>query len=193
MTNEHNWQGRWLSRNTPWDLGDVTPALNEWLVDNDVSGWKVLVPGCGLGHDAAAWSKAGAEVTAVDLAPAALESAADLYGSNIKWRLANILSLKLPDKYDAVWEYTCFCALSPSVRSDYLYTVRSNLKAKGRYFGMVFLQVPSPGQGPPFAISPLDWKQTLEIDFELVNIEAPTSRSITVRQGAEIWFEAQLR
>ena len=57
---ETDWEKRYTEKDTPWDKGEPAPGLVDWLksqnLDPDI---RVLVPGCGCGHDAQAWVDAG--------------------------------------------------------------------------------------------------------------------------------------
>ena len=83
------WQSRFVDRATPWDRGAVNPQLVNWVrggVLRPVAGTegrasgsddprvtRILVTGCGSGHEVAMLAEWGFDVTAVDYAPAALE------------------------------------------------------------------------------------------------------------------------
>ncbi len=75
---ETDWNQRYVDGDTPWDKGDAAPGLNDWLVGNDMDpDSRILVPGCGCGHDAHAWARAGFETTGVDLSELALNRAGE--------------------------------------------------------------------------------------------------------------------
>ena len=74
------WSSRYLSANTPWDFDGVPADLKEFLKRKDIGSnpqarGKVLIPGCGLGHEIKAFMQAGYDVTAIDFAPGAVERA----------------------------------------------------------------------------------------------------------------------
>ena len=69
-----DWNRRYIEGDTPWDKGDAHPALGVALAQSALSG-RVLVPGCGTGHDVRALAGQGLEVTGLDIAPLALEKA----------------------------------------------------------------------------------------------------------------------
>lgn len=67
-----DWQSHYERNETPWDRGGPSPALVDWLAEHRMSG-RVLVPGCGHGHDLAALAGSGAgEVHGLDIAPGAV-------------------------------------------------------------------------------------------------------------------------
>jgi SAM-dependent methyltransferase len=86
----------------PWGNLAPHPLLADWLARNpDLAGARALDVGCGLGDNAAALAERGAQVTAFDFAPRAVEWAksrfegkridfvvADLFASPPEWREA---------------------------------------------------------------------------------------------------------
>ncbi|MDF5714063.1 MAG: methyltransferase domain-containing protein [Rhizonema sp. NSF051] len=69
-----DWEQRYQSLYTPWDKGEPTPGLLEFLSNHPLSG-KILVVGCGYGHDVRALSQQGRQVVGVDFAPSAIFAA----------------------------------------------------------------------------------------------------------------------
>jgi len=63
----------------------------------------------------------------------------------------------LPDdcnaSYDWIWEHTCFCAIDPGLRSEYVDAVWNCLKPGGTLLAVFYLdpydEDHGPGQGPP--------------------------------------------
>ena len=66
------WQQRFLSGETPWDRGEASPQLRAWIDAGELSPCRILVPGCGTGHEVVLLAARGFEVTAIDYAPAAV-------------------------------------------------------------------------------------------------------------------------
>jgi hypothetical protein len=49
-----DWEERWRSKDTPWEKGYAAPPLTEYLEEGGEelrNARRVLVPGCGSGHD----------------------------------------------------------------------------------------------------------------------------------------------
>jgi SAM-dependent methyltransferase len=79
-------------------------------------GVRVLDAGTGTGYGAALVAEAGREVVAVDASRTALEFAAERFGSDVDFQLANVLDLPFPDStFDAV---TCFEVIEHVQESD---------------------------------------------------------------------------
>ena len=51
----NDWEQRYQEGDVQWDKGEASPGLVDWLAENaDHPTGKVIVPGCGFGHDARA-------------------------------------------------------------------------------------------------------------------------------------------
>ena len=69
-----DWESRYQTKDMPWEKGEPSPGLVDFLAAHSkLKRGKILVPGCGTGHDVRAWAKAGFEVTGYDLAPSAIK------------------------------------------------------------------------------------------------------------------------
>jgi len=62
MTN--HWEQRYQQGETGWDRGQPSPALHQWLEQGVLKPGRILIPGCGRGHEALAMAAAGAAVRA---------------------------------------------------------------------------------------------------------------------------------
>ena len=116
MDEKRDWEGSYGRGETPWDKGAPSPGLVAYLAENEVRG-RVLVPGCGLGHDVRALARGGAEVEGLDISPTAVARAREFppAGSE-KYRHGDLFALErdLVGAFDWVWEHTCFCAIEPA-------------------------------------------------------------------------------
>ncbi len=111
------WQRLFEQNLTPWDRGSANPQLLAWLERGALSHGRILVPGCGNGHEVLALAAMGFEVTALDYAPAAVDrvaarlEAAGLHATILK---ADVREWTPDDGlFDAIYEQTCLCALHP--------------------------------------------------------------------------------
>jgi 2-polyprenyl-3-methyl-5-hydroxy-6-metoxy-1,4-benzoquinol methylase len=92
--------------NIPWADRSGHPLLVEWLAAHPeaVGGKRALVVGCGLGEDAEELSRAGASVTAFDVAPTAVEWCRTLWPqSSVDFRVADLLAP--PAEWGAAFDF----------------------------------------------------------------------------------------
>lgn len=145
------WDLRYGHGVTPWDRGTPNPALVRWLDQGELDKCRVLVPGCGRGHEVMELARRGLEVTAVDLAPTALDTlAGGLKAEGLSAELvhADFFRWNPDSTFDAVYEQTSLCALLPDQWQGYVKRLRGWLAPGGRMFAL-FMQTNRPG-GPPF-------------------------------------------
>ena len=81
------WDERYLAQTTPWDLGGAPAALGRFLATRPGRGASVLIPGCGSGHEVAAFARAGYNVTAIDFSPPAVARARANAGAQLAGRI----------------------------------------------------------------------------------------------------------
>jgi cyclopropane fatty-acyl-phospholipid synthase-like methyltransferase len=169
MTKETDWQERYQTEDTPWDKGEPAPGLVDWLkkhtLDPDA---RVLVPGCGRGHDASAWAKAGFDTTGMDLAEIALSDAREKYESlpNLAFFPGNFLDEKPQEPYDLIFEHTLYCAIDPARREDYAKSLPNWLKPGGYFLAIHFI-FPLDEEGPPFGASKDEIINRFQTNFTL--------------------------
>jgi SAM-dependent methyltransferase len=171
-----DWNAAYAKGDTPWDKGEAAPPLVEFLGTQKIAG-KVLVPGSGAGHDVRLLAEQGANVLGLDLAEGALEAAQRFAAlPNARYRVGDFLSLPddLHGQFDWVVEHTCFCALEPEQRADYVRSVRRALKPDGHFLAIFFRVVAGyEGQGPPHPISTAALEAHFAEDFKTVRRYTP--------------------
>ena len=151
-----DWEASYKEGNTPWEQGAASPALVEYLESNPPLEGKILVPGCGLGHDVRALSRPDNEVTGIDIAPAAIKLAEAFPKTGREnFRVADLFDLPpgLRGCFDWVWEHTCFCAIDPPMRAQYVQGVSDALKPGGHLLAIFFLNPGNQGDGPPYGVT----------------------------------------
>lgn len=107
----------------PWGDGVVDPNLIEWVEENPQrgDGRKALVAGCGLGDDAEFLSGLGFDVTAFDVAPAAIEWCRKRFPSSaVRYAVADAFNppKEWRGQFDFVLESYTLQALPPEFRAD---------------------------------------------------------------------------
>jgi SAM-dependent methyltransferase len=185
------WQRRYEEDDTPWDKGAPAPPLAKFLREGRISG-RVLVPGCGKGHDVRALgAQTDVSVVGLDLAPAAIAQAKELAGGaktgpDVNFIVGDFFHLpkKLMRSFEWLVEHTCFCALAPEQRSDYVRAAASALRTGGRIFGIFYL-TPDVEVGPPFAISRKELSRLFDPRFSLLEEWVP-KESFPGRENREL-------
>lgn len=145
------WENRYQTTNTPWDRGETSPALLQWLDSGELAPCRVLVPGCGRGYEVVELARRGFEVVALDFAPSAvrhLQEVLALKGLTGEVLEADVLVWTPLRPFDAIYEQTCLCALPPGAWAAYGARLRDWLRPEGLLFAL-FMQTGREG-GPPF-------------------------------------------
>lgn len=195
-----DWNQAYEAGETPWDKGYASPPLCEFLKTHSVKG-RVLVPGCGTGHDVRALAAQGASVVGLDVARSAVRMAeAFPAAGEERYALGDFLN---PDPchaaaYDWLVEHTCLCALDPELRTAYARSVRQVLKPGGYFLAIFFREVPDyTGDGPPHPISRESIDALFGDDFSVIERRTPTKSYPSRPAGAEevVWmrFSPNLR
>lgn len=191
--NAKYWADLYHSRDTGWDLAGPTPVFVDYFKKTDapMPPARVIVPGCGKGHDALNLAARGFEVLAVDFAGPALAAVRrarrKLHIPPQKCRTLRADILNFPERYhqqfDFWLEYTCFCAIDPRKRLQYVKTAAAVLKPGGLIVG-IFYPFRAKAPGPPFAVSEAEIESLFGPWFQMIRCEQPAN-SIERRRGAE--------
>lgn len=188
MQNVDFWESRYAAENTPWDLAGPSPHFVALLAQkpNFLNVGKMAVLGAGRGHDAALFGKVGFEVTGFDYAPGAVKLASALYSRYAGFQIADIFALTDPvwpdaPVFDYVLEHTCFCAIPPERRTDYVQAVRHILKPGGYIIGVFWEH--NEADGPPFSTTEAHLSAFFTPDFEVISMENKTP--VAGRSGLE--------
>ena len=184
--NEANWEARYESGDMPWEKGEPSPGLMDFLAAHpDLPRGTVAVPGCGTGHDVRAWSKAGFETWGFDLAPSAIRLSrekTEAAGLKASFAQADFLSDSPPQSFDWLFEHTLFCAIDPSRRDDYVRATLNWLKPGGQLLAVHYMIRDE--QGPPFGVAQQELMERFSPHFELLQGWVP--RSYPNRIGLEL-------
>lgn len=155
------WDQRYLDGTDRWELGAPAPPLARFLKEQAQAPQppgRVLVPGCGRGHEAALLASLGFEVVGLDFSAEAVREARRLHGEQagrLTWVQADLLDAEALDaavlgsaSCDGVLEHTCYCAIDPALRQAYRSTVARLLQPEGWLLGLFWCHR-RPG-GPPY-------------------------------------------
>lgn len=150
---QQSWEAKYQAGSTGWDLGAPSAALDHWL--EAMPPGRVLVPGCGHGHEVAVLARAGHLVTAVDIAPTPVERLRAQLERQGLWAevvRADLLHWEPLAPFDAIYEQTCLCALDPGHWAEYQQRLHRWLKPGGWLYAL-FMQTGREG-GPPYHCDP---------------------------------------
>jgi len=183
---ELSWETRYQTGDMPWEKGEASPGLVDFLASHpELARGTVCVPGCGTGHDARAWARAGFQGTGYDLAPSAIRLSRErtaAAGLQAEFILGDFLTDEPPRKFDWLFEHTLFCAIDPADRDRYVQAVLSWLKPGGGYLAVNYL-IPNQ-DGPPFGTTRAELWERFSPHFDLAQEWVP--RSYPNRTGLEL-------
>jgi SAM-dependent methyltransferase len=197
------WEQLYAGGNDGWEIGAPAPPLEAWLDAGGafparVSGEpaRIAVPGCGRGHDARLLAGRGYRVWAFDFAEAAVAEARRLAtreGLSVIVERRDVFALDQDYRgfFDGVWEYTCFCAIDPGRREEYVRLLHAILRPGGILLAC-FYPMREGTDGPPFPVSRPEVEQVLSPRFAILE-SGPPARSVERREGIEWLVRAERR
>ncbi len=190
LNDPNYWDEKYNSNNTGWDMKSSNPVFVDLLKEKKIiNPCKLLITGSGKGYDAIAAAEEDYEVTAVDFSTKAIEIARHLAEQNsvqINFLQKNLFDLPLEfiNYFDAVFDYTTYCAIHPSRRQEYAEVMSKVIRPGGKLIALLF---PVDGRegGPPFNIDILVFYKLFSKYFQM---EFSTNKinSIKPRKGREV-------
>ncbi|TXE19659.1 methyltransferase domain-containing protein [Psychroserpens burtonensis] len=185
---ESYWDNRYKQHTDAWGLGKVSPPIKAYFDQIEDKSLRILIPGGGNSYEAEYLFNNGFQnVYVVDLSQTALQ--------NIKARVpnfsdpqllhANFFDLEMT--FDIIIEQTFFCALNPSLRTDYVQKMHELLGNNGILVGLLFNQ-PLNKDNPPFGGHKALYVHFFDSLFNIQIIE-DCYNSIASRMGDELFFK----
>lgn len=185
------WDERYAAGFTPWDARGVPAALTRFI-ESASPGRRVLVPGCGSAYEAGYLDALGFEVTAIDIAPAALARAREVLGDTVADRVLRQADLFTLDfEIDWIYERALLCALPYRLWPDYAGAMRRLLRPGRLLAGFFYIHqaADEPRRGPPFPAHRAEIDGLFADGFRCdVDQEVPQDQSIAVFAGHERWM-----
>lgn len=200
MLDKSYWQNRWQTGATPWDAGEATTPIREfvdYLVEkNTDKNIRILIPGAGSGHEAVYFYRHGFyNITVCDWAEKAIEKLKQQLPDLKESQLVVGDFFDLKGTFDLIIEQTFFCAIDPSLRPKYAQKCfelldsveerNSDNIGKGSIYGVLFNQN-FPFPGPPFGGTSEEYRLYFEPYFDIVTMDE-CKNSIKPRVGTELW------
>jgi methyl halide transferase len=182
------WEHLYARGGDGWDLRRPSAPLVDFVATTPPPRGAVAVPGCGRGHDARHLASRGYAVTGFDFSTAAIQAAralAESEGAPVTYVQRDIFSLGQDHAhaFDGIWEYTCYCAIDPARRPEYVRLLATILKPGG-WLLACFYPIRGGGAGPPFPVAKAEVRRLLAPAFRIERAFAPI-RSVPRRQGQE--------
>ena len=190
------WDQRYREGGDGWELGRPAPPLAAFLQEDDRAPrppGRVLVPGCGRGHEAALLEACGFSVVGLDFSGEALRQARRFHGDDrptLRWLQADLFDpgplarggLETAG-LDGVVEHTCFCAVDPGLRQAYAATVARLLRPGGWFLGLFWCH--GREGGPPWGADPTAVAALFAAAGLAARVWEPARGSVEKRQGEE--------
>ena len=185
--NKDNWNFRYKTKETGWDIGFVSPALKEYIDQITDFNIKILIPGCGNAYEAEYLFKKGFKnIFIVDYSEIAI--------SNLIKRIPDFPIFNsicddffnISGQYDLILEQTFFCAIDPILRDNYAKKVSSLLTNDGKLVGL-FFSLPMFSDHPRFGGSKEEYIKCFSKLFLIIKMER-CYNSIKSRTNKELFF-----
>tara|TARA_R110000868_G_scaffold203322_3_gene451123 strand:- start:290 stop:871 length:582 start_codon:yes stop_codon:yes gene_type:complete len=185
-----NWQARYESGETGWDIGQVSTPLKEYFDQLSDKSIRILIPGCGNAYEAAYLHEQGFKnIFLLDIAPKPLEDFALRNPSFPKSHLIEENFFDHNEQYDLIVEQTFFCAISPKHRAAYAKKAHELLKPNGKLMGLLW-SVPMNETIPPFGGNKEEYHKYFDPYFSYVHFDE-SFNSIKPRAGKELFLCAK--
>lgn len=180
--------------NPGYNLNDAAEAFKDMLPRIKLPKSRILVLGCGEGHDAALFAQAGHLVTAVDFSSEAIARGREKYAHlhNLTFHQSNIF--EIPQEwnygYDVVVEHTLYCAIPPEQRSELVRLYRRMLHEEGQLMAVFFTM--EKRSGPPYGATEWEIRKRTENQFHYL-FWGRLRNSLETRRGRELFVLAKKR
>lgn len=181
------WNNRYETNTIGWDLGAISSPLKEYFDQLNDKSIQILIPGAGNAYEAEYLVNNGfTNVSIIDIASKPLE--------NFQMRNPNFPSerllledfFNLKGQFDLIVEQTFFCALDPSLRTNYAIKMNELLVKGGKVIGVLFNREFT--GGPPFGGGNEEYELYFKPVFTEVKL-SPCYNSIEPRKGSELFIQ----
>jgi hypothetical protein len=180
------WEERYQKGEIGWDVGAISTPLKEYIDQLTDKNLKILIPGAGNGYEFDYLITNGFKnVFVVDIAASPLKNIAER-NPEFTSNLIHSDFFALNKRFDLVLEQTFFCAIPPTMRSDYATKMQEILHPKGKIAGLLF-DFPLTTEGPPFGGSTEEYLELFSDNFTIKTLEK-AHNSIKPRQNKELFF-----
>jgi SAM-dependent methyltransferase len=195
------WDERFAAGFTPWDEARSPPALLRFIErERGRLGARVLVPGCGSGHEVIALAAAGFEVLAIDFAPAAVAQARRVLPPALAERALrqadffrfehDLAEAAAQPPFDWIYERAFLPALPPASWPAWAARTAQLVERGGVVAGLFYLDqaLPERRSGPPFVTTRAELDSLLGGAFECTAAERLPADEVLPVFGGRLWW-----
>jgi methyl halide transferase len=183
------WDAQYKAKATGWDLGIVSPPIQEFIDTIQDKNSAILIPGGGNSYEAEYLLQQGfTNITVIDIAPTLIEVLQQKFVNhpNIKIILGDFFEHQ--GQYDWIIEQTFFCALPPTMRPKYVWKMHQLLAPKGKIVGLLFNR--DFEEGPPFGGNKVEYINLFSGAFSIQKMEV-CPNSVAPRANSELFIELE--
>lgn len=181
------WNSRWEHNETGWDIGYASPAITSFLENYPNKEAAILIPGCGNAYEAEwLFNQGFTNITLIDIAPLLVQSLQEKFKATPSIKVICTDFFQHNNTYDLIVEQTFFCAISPSLRKEYVTKMHSMLNTNGEIIGLLFNKE-FEKQGPPFGGTITEYQLLFSPYFTIQKME-DCYNSIPPRAGSEAFI-----
>lgn len=176
------WNADYEAGTTPWDSGEPEARLVEAVEAGALPPGRALEIGCGTGTNARYLAGAGWDVTAIDVAPRAIELARER-GGGVRYAVHDLLAEAPPGgPYDLVFDRGCFHVFDAAAdRARFAERVRDALRPRGVWLTVAGSTEGAPRGGGPPRRSARDLAEAIEPALEVVSLRGGAWEEIPER------------
>ena len=183
------WDAQYKAKATGWDLGTVSPPIQELIDTIEDKNSAILIPGGGNSYEAEYLLRQGfTNITVIDIAPTLIEALQQKFVNqpHVKIILGDFFEHQ--GQYDWIIEQTFFCALPPTMRPKYVWKMHQLLAPKGKIAGLLFNREFE--EGPPFGGNKVEYINLFSGAFTILKMDVCTN-SVVPRANSELFIELE--
>lgn len=183
------WDAQYKAKATGWDLGIVSPPIQEFVDTIKDKNSAILIPGGGNSYEAEYLLQQGfTNITVIDIAPTLVEVLQQKFVNHPAVKIILGDFFEHQGQYDWIIEQTFFCALPPTMRPKYVWKMHQLLAPKGKIFGLLFNR--DFEEGPPFGGNKVEYINLFSGAFTIEKMEV-CANSVAPRANSELFIELE--